>query len=96
MNKVELIERVYEQVSQEHISKKNTKAVIEAMISEMEKGLSKDGSLLLVGFGKFTLKHRPKRKGRHPITGETITFKARKTVKFHAGKLLKQAVNEKE
>ena len=39
---------------------------------------------------------RGARKGRNPATGESITIKASKTVRFKAGKELKEAVNTKK
>ena len=52
----------------------------------------KDGKVTLVGFGTFSKSRRKARKGRNPQTGETIKIKAANTVKFKAGKKLKDAV----
>ncbi|MEX3937576.1 HU family DNA-binding protein [Paraburkholderia phymatum] len=47
----------------------------------------------LVGFGSFSTGARAERAGRNPSTGETITIPAAKTVRFTAGKAIKDAVN---
>lgn len=47
----------------------------------------------LLGFGNFSISDRAERAGRNPSTGEAITIKATKAVKFTAGKALKDAVN---
>jgi DNA-binding protein HU-beta len=47
------------------------------------------------GLGSLTVTERGARKGRNPATGESITIKASKAVRFKAGKDLKEAVNTK-
>ncbi len=47
-------------------------------------------------FGSFGVAERGSRKGRNPATGEAITIKASKTVRFKAGKELKESVNTKK
>lgn len=49
------------------------------------------GSVQLVGIGKLKLGSRPERQGRNPSTGEAITIKASKTVKFSGGKKFKES-----
>lgn len=47
----------------------------------------------LVGFGTFETVERVERKGHNPKTKEEITIPASTSVKFKAGKALKDAVN---
>ena len=46
----------------------------------------------LVGFGTFSNVYRKTRKGRNPQTGEQIKIKGRNTVKFKAGKTLRDKI----
>jgi DNA-binding protein HU-beta len=46
----------------------------------------------LVGFGTFSVGKRAARNGRNPQTGATIKIKASKTVRFRAGKALKDSL----
>lgn len=48
----------------------------------------------LIGFGKFSVKHRAERGGHNPRTGEDLIIPARKSPTFTAGKSLKRAVNQ--
>jgi hypothetical protein len=41
----------------------------------------------------FNVAARPARKGRNPQTGEAIQIAASKAVRFHAGKVVKDALN---
>ena len=54
--------------------------------------LKKEGKLTLTGFGTFEVVKRAKRKGRNPQTGEPITIKAHKVVKFKPGKGLRDKI----
>ena len=47
----------------------------------------------LIGFGTFETVERAERKGHNPKTKEEITIPASTSVKFKAGKALKDAVN---
>jgi integration host factor subunit alpha len=47
----------------------------------------------ITGFGDFVVKQKKIRKGRNPLTGEEITFEARRVLTFKPRAMLKQAVN---
>ena len=59
----------------------------ELLISE----LKSNGSVQLAGIGKLKMGERAERQGRNPSTGEAITIKASKTVKFSGGKRFKDS-----
>ena len=60
-------------------------AVFDLIIEELEK-------VQIVGFGCFDVRERPARKGRNPMTGETIEIEASRSVSFKPGKALKDAM----
>jgi len=66
---------------------------LESFVKNVTNALTSDGKFGLVGFGTFSVVQRNARTGRNPQTGETITIKARKAVKFKAGKELVEKVN---
>ncbi len=90
MNKVELIAAVSEKSG---ITKKAAEQSIDAFAAVIQDELKKGGRVQLVGFGTFETGTRSEREGRNPQTGETMTIAASKTVKFKAGKALKDAIN---
>lgn len=68
-------------------------AALDSMIGGITKALKKkDGKVTLVGFGTFSKVRRKARRGRNPQTGEEIKIKASTSVKFKAGKKLKESV----
>jgi DNA-binding protein HU-beta len=85
MNKAELSAKIAEDVN---ITKVQANAVIDAFIDTVTKTLKGGGKVTLVGFGSFTVSKRSARNGRNPQTGELIKIKAKKTVRFKAGKEL--------
>ena len=63
------------------------------MIDSVTGALKEGDSVVLVGFGTFTVRDRAARTGRNPQTGEEIQIAAAKVPAFKAGKALKDAVN---
>jgi DNA-binding protein HU-beta len=90
MNKADLISAVAQQSG---LTKKDSEAAIDALVSVIEESLSNGEKVVLVGFGTFETKNRAARKGRNPQTKETITIPASKAPVFKAGKALKDKVN---
>lgn len=68
------------------------KKAVDKITDAVAKALKKDGKFGLAGFGTFHVSTRGRRKGRNPRTGETITIKASKSVRFKASKTLKKRV----
>ena len=73
------------------LSKAQTKEVLDANAELLIEELKTNGSVQLPGIGKLKLGDRPERQGRNPATGEAMTIKASKTVKFAGGKKFKDS-----
>ena len=84
MNKGDLINEVAKIVS----TKKEAQDAVDCILSTISTALKKKNTVTLVGFGTFKVDKRKARTGRNPRTGETIKIKAKKVVKFKAGKAL--------
>ena len=90
MTKAELVEKMAKDAG---ISKAAAAAALGSFVTSVTKALKKkDGKVTLVGFGTFSKTRRKARKGRNPQTGEPIKIKASKSVKFKAGKKLKDSI----
>ena len=74
------------------ISKIQSKAVLDNLAELLISELKNAGSVQLPGIGKLKLGERAERQGRNPATGEAITIKAAKTVKFSGSKRLKDSL----
>ena len=91
MNKAELINAV---AAAADVSKKDTEAVITAMLDTITEALKQGDKVQLVGFGSFEVKKRAARIGRNPQTQEEIQIPATVLPVFKAGKLLKDTVSK--
>ena len=89
MNKKELVEKIS---TKSGISKTQAEKALKAFEDSVIEALSSGDKVTLVGFGTFGISNRKARKGRNPQTGQEITIPAKKTPKFTAGKVLKEAV----
>ncbi|HGL9038415.1 TPA: HU family DNA-binding protein [Neisseria gonorrhoeae] len=89
MNKSELIEAIAQEAD---ISKAAAQKALDATTNAVTNALKQGDTVTLVGFGTFYVGERAERQGRNPKTGELLTIAAAKTLKFRAGKALKDAL----
>ena len=85
MNKSELITAVAEKSG---LSKVDAKKALDATLETIEQEVKKDGKVVLVGFGTFSVSKRSARKGINPRTKKTKNIPAKKTTKIKAGSRL--------
>ena len=91
MNKSELIDKV---AASADIPKAVAGRALDAVIESITGALQEGDSVVLVGFGTFSVKDRAARTGRNPQTGNPIQIAAARIPGFKAGKALKDAVNQ--
>ena len=90
MKKSDLIEQMARDAC---ITKVAAKEALNSLLEGVTTGLmNQNGKVTLTGFGTFSVSPRKAYNGRNPRTGETIKVEARNTIKFKAGKDLKDAV----
>ncbi len=90
MKKSEIIALIAENTE---LSKADVERVYNATFDLFKDELAKGNKISVSGFGTFDISERAEREGRNPQTGETIKIAASKSVKFKAGKELKEKVN---
>ncbi len=78
------------------ITKVKAKEILDAHAELLISELQTSGSVQLAGIGKLKLGQRAERQGRNPSTGEVITIKASKTVKFSGGKRFKDSFRARQ
>ena len=91
MKKTEIIASLAESIG---LSKADVEKVYNATFELFKEELAKGNKISVSGFGTFDISERAEREGRNPQTGETIKIAASKSVKFKAGKELKEKVNK--
>lgn len=90
MKKTEIIASLAENIG---LTKADVEKVYNATFELFKEELAKGNKISVSGFGTFDISERSEREGRNPQTGETIKIAASKSVKFKAGKELKEKVN---
>ena len=92
MNKAELVSAVAEKTGS---SKKDSEAIINALLTTIQEAMLNGDKVQLIGFGTFETRERKARQGRNPRKpDEVIDIPASKAPVFKAGKALKDAVNK--
>jgi DNA-binding protein HU-beta len=90
MNKAKLIEQMSKTSK---LPKASCKKVLEAFIKSVGHTLKGGKSIVLTGFGTFTVMKRKSRTGVNPATGKKMQIPAKKVAKFKAGKALRDMVS---
>jgi nucleoid DNA-binding protein len=89
MNKGELIDAV---ASDLNVTKAAATETVNAVIECITRGINKDQSVNISGFGTFEKRQRAARTGRNPATGQPMEIKASTTVGFRPSSQLKETV----
>ena len=89
MNKAALIEQMAKDTK---LPKTACKSCLESFIKTVESSLKKNKTVVLTGFGTFTVMKRKERTGINPATGAKMQIPAKKVPKFKPGKKLKDLV----
>jgi len=90
LTKADLIETL---ATEHEMSRRQVGELVDMLLDEIRTALQKGDKVALTPFGSFVVRHRRKREGRNPKTGEKITIAARKVPAFQAGKSLRDAVS---
>ena len=89
MGKTEFIEAVANRAG---VTKKDTYAVYEAIVSEITEQLANRRKVSLVGFGNFEVRHRSARRGVNPTTKEKIDIPENDVPKFSFSSAIKNSI----
>lgn len=91
MNKSTLIQKMAGRI---HRPKKHCQEYLETLIEIMAEELQEGNSLMIQGFGSFSVWEQSERIGRNPRTGVSCTIRPRNSVKFKPGKTLLGQLNK--
>lgn len=89
MTKQEIVDNVSAATG---LTKVETEAVMNGVMSQIIDALSKNDRVELRGFGTFGVKHRLPKKARNPGTGETIYLEERYVPTFKPAKKMRMNV----
>ena len=90
MTKAEFVKALKEKAGLATLAQ--AEAAYAALFAIIKANLKKGDDVAIYGFGSFKVMKRKARKGRNPRTGQALKIPAHKTVKFTAGKALKESL----
>ena len=79
ISKSALVDKVAEAAG---VSKKDTKAVVDALLETVKESVKADAEIRLIGFGTFKKAYRNARTGRNPQTGAALQIAASDSMAF--------------
>lgn len=91
ITKLDIIEYLSDEY---HLSKQDTKNVVENFLEEIRLSLESGQDVKLSGFGNFELRDKSSRPGRNPKTGDVVPVSARRVVTFKPGQKLRARVEK--
>ena len=91
--KKDLVERIADKTKS---SKRLVSTVVQSFLNEVINELGNGNRMEFRDFGVFDIKERPPRIGQNPKTLEKVQVPAKRSVKFKAGKTMKQVINNKQ
>jgi len=91
MTKPKLVKAVADKAN---ISQKEAERFMDSLFSNIVNALEKDDSVIIRGFGSFSVKHCKERTGRNPHTGESIKVVAKDKVYFKPSEALTAQFNQ--
>ncbi|MBC8282262.1 MAG: HU family DNA-binding protein [Nitrospinae bacterium] len=91
MTRVELVNKLAFRMN---VTKKDAETYLSAFLDSIMDALVKDGRVVVQGFGSFKVNEYKARVAKKPLTGEMIQLPVRRKPSFHAGKELRERVNE--
>ena len=84
MNKAALVAEV-QKLLKAGTSKAAAERATDAVFAAVKRGLRRDQSVSIAGFGAFAVVARPARRGFNPHTRQPMKIPAMKTIRFKAG-----------
>ena len=90
MNKKELVDYISNSAD---LTTNQAEKALNGCLGTIAEALKKNDKVSLVGFGTFSTSKREARTGRNPQTGQSINIPAKTVVKFKAGKVIDDEVN---
>ena len=91
MTRVQLVDKL---ASRMKVTKKEADNYLTAFLDSIMDTLAKDGRVVVQGFGSFKINEYKARVTKKPLTGEIIHLPVRRKPSFHAGKELRERINE--
>ncbi len=92
LNKEKMIVKIQNQID---LTKPESRDLIDRLLEIMKSTLANGETVLISGFGKFSVRQKRARRGRNPKTKESLILKERKVLVFKASGRLRERMNRR-
>ena len=90
MTKADMVDRV---VNKFALKKAEASRIVDMLFELMKSTLESGDHLKISGFGNFYVRNKSERRGRNPLTGESLTIESRRVLSFKASPRLREYIN---
>ncbi len=90
VTRAQLAEAVYQQVG---LSRSESAELVDAILEEISESLVREGTVKISSFGTFLVRHKGRRIGRNPKTGEEVPILPRRVLVFRPSQALRARLN---
>lgn len=91
VTRAQLSEEVYRKVG---LSRVESAELVESVLAEISGALERGEMVKISSFGSFAVRHKGKRVGRNPKTGQEVPISPRRVLVFRASHALKDQIND--
>jgi integration host factor subunit alpha len=90
VTRAQLSEAVYQEVG---LSRIESAELVESVLAEISGALARGEMVKISSFGSFAVRHKGRRIGRNPKTGQEVPISPRRVLVFRASHALKDHIN---
>ena len=91
LTKADIIQDINQELG---FPQKKSTEVVEQFIETIKSTLASGDEVLVSGFGKFCVNDKNERRGRNPVTGDSIMLRSRRVVTFKCSGKLRRKINQ--
>ena len=91
VTRLDVAEAIYAEIG---LSRKDSNGILDMIVDEIVKELSKGNDVKLSSFGTFSLRDKNARTGRNPKTGVEAVISSRRVISFKPSQTMRKIINQ--
>ena len=91
VTRLDVAEAIYAEIG---LSRKDSNEILDMIVDEIVKELSKGNDVKLSSFGTFSLRDKNARTGRNPKTGVEAVISSRRVISFKPSQTMRKIINQ--
>ena len=91
VTRLDVAEAIYTEIG---LSRKDSNEILDMIVDEIVKELSRGNDVKLSSFGTFSLRDKNARTGRNPKTGVEAVISSRRVISFKPSQTMRKIINQ--